>query len=663
MRNWLRNILLLIREVCFLSIFEPKLLQIMKNMPLLLLLLAANLIYAQEISVSQIAESEMKAASNVVNFVVNPNTANYDVTYHKLEFTVNPAAYFITGKVTTTFTALSAMNTVTFDLTNQLTVSSVTKNNVPLTFVQNANSELVITLPGGVAAGASATVVINYSGSPSNAQDAFVTSQHSGTPILWTLSEPYGAQDWWPCKQDLNDKVDSLDVYITAPAQYVSVANGVEIGQTTSGLLKTTHFHHGYPIPAYLIAIAVTNYSVYTQTAGTPPNDFPIVNYVYPESLASNMTNLAKTIPIMNLYEQLFETYPFASEKYGHAQFGWGGGMEHTTVSFMQNFSRGLIAHELGHQWFGDKITCASWNDIWLNEGFATYLASMVIENLDGQAAFIADKSNMIASITSQPGGALYLTDAETNNVNRIFSSRLSYNKGAMVLNMLRFKMGDTMFFQAIKNYLADPALAYKYATTENLKAHLEAVYGQSLTEFFTDWVYKQGFPTYNIAVTNNAPGQVKFVVNQTQSHLSVSFFEMPIPVRVFGSGGQQMDFVLNNTSNGQVFIENVPFAVTNVIFDPKKDLIMNNSSVELGIENIELESVSMFPNPASGHISLQIPDGVSLQKVTFYNVLGQKVKQTGNVNNWDVSSFANGVYLLDVETNYGVKQLRFIKK
>ena len=298
----------------------------MKKIYILLLLSAVNLSNAQnQEEVNGIAESEMKAASRVINFVTNPNTANYDITYQKLEFTVNPSVYFITGKVSSTFTALAPMTTVTFDLTNELTVSSVTKNNVPLTFVQNADNELVITLPGGLATGSSATVVINYSGQPSESESAFTIDTHSGTPILWTLSEPYGARDWWPCKQDLNDKVNSIDVYITAPSQYVSVANGIQVTETINGALKTTHFHHGYPIPAYLIAIAVTNYSIYTQTAGTAPNQFPIVNYIYPESLAANMNNLAKTVPIMNLFEQLFETYPFANEKYGHAQFGWGG--------------------------------------------------------------------------------------------------------------------------------------------------------------------------------------------------------------------------------------------------------------------------------------------------------------------------------------------------
>jgi aminopeptidase N len=617
-----------------------------------------------ELNIDKIAESEMKSASRLMNFQANPNTANYDVTYHKLEFTVNPSVYFITGKVTTTFKALSTMSTVTFDLTNELTVNSVKSGTTNLNFVQNAADELVITLPSTLTSGTFATVEISYSGAPASGEQAFTQSNHNGTPIIFTLSEPFGARDWWPCKQDLNDKVESIDVFITAPSQYVSVSNGIETtAPVINGTNKTTHFHHGYPIPAYLIAIAVTNYQVFTQTAGTPPNTFPIVNYIYPENYSSSVIDLAQTLPIMNLFETLFEPYPFKNEKYGHAQFGWGGGMEHTTVSFMYNFNRGLIAHELGHQWFGDKITCGTWKDIWLNEGFATYLAALVIEHLDGETAFINNKTSMIDNITSQPSGNLYLTDSQATNVGRIFSSRLSYNKGAMVLEMLRFKMGDTAFFQALQNYLADSNLAYKYAVTNDLKGHLEAVYGQSLTEFFNDWVYNQGYPTYTITAQNWGTGQARFVVSQSQSDASVSYFEMPVPVRVYGSNGEQQDIVLENTTNNQEFIINVPFLITSVTFDPDKHLIARNSTATLENSIVEWnQAISVYPNPTNSYIHIQKPSDLEISAVTIFNSLGQIVLKS-NTTEVSIEELSAGVYELQLKTNQGNFHKRIIKQ
>lgn len=614
-------------------------------------------------TIDEIADAEMKAAYRINNFTANENTANYDVVYQQLNLTVNPQVHFITGSVTTHYIPNEDISTITFDLTGQLTVNSVIRNGNSLAFTQNAN-ELVITLPVTVNAGITDIITVNYSGQPATGEDAFVTSFHNGSPILWTLSQPYGAKDWWPCKQDLNDKIDSIDIFITAPAQYVSVANGAEMGQVINGNgTKTTHFKHNYPIPAYLVAIAVSNYSIYTQQAGTAPNTFPIVNYIYPESLATAQTQLEVTLPIMNLFEDLFEAYPYSDEKYGHAQCGFGGGMEHTTVSFMGNFGRNLIAHELGHQWFGNKVTCGSWKDIWLNEGFATYLSGLVVEHLDGNESFRTWKYDRIDNITGFADGRVYLTDADTTNVNRIFSGRLSYNKGAMVLHMLRFKLGDDNFYQGVKNYLADPELAFGYAKTPDLQAHLEAASGMDLTEFFLDWVYREGFPMYSVIVRNIGNSQAKITVYQAQTHSSVTYFEMPVPVRLYGEGGLVHDVVVENTFNGQDFIVNVPFAVTGVEFNAENDIISAYSDASLGTKDINLTDVSLYPNPASGTITLQLPEGVVAEQALIYNASGQKVLESGKETIIDVSGLAAGTYFIRLQTDSGSIAERFIKK
>ncbi|TWI08279.1 putative secreted protein (Por secretion system target) [Flavobacterium cauense R2A-7] len=646
-----------------------KFLKIMKKFALLFALLATYTGFSQthDEEYHRMIEAEMKSASKTMNFRVNPNTQNYNVTYHKLEFTVDPAVYNISGVVTTNFTALSDMTSVTFDLTNQLTVSSVTQGATNLSFIQNTNNELVITLPTTLTTGNSTSVKITYSGEPATGEQAFTTSTHSGTPVLFTLSEPFGARDWWPCKQDLNDKVDSIDVYITAPSTYVSVSNGLEQSQVINGGNKTTHFHHGYPIPAYLICMAVTNYQIYNQQAGlgTVASPFyPVVNYIYAENnTASTRTQIDQTPLILNLYESLIGPYPFRNEKYGHAQFGWGGGMEHTTVSFMYNFSRSLIAHEMAHQWFGDKVTCGTWKDIWLNEGITEYMSGIVVENFDGAPNFVLWKNGKINNITSQNGGNLYLTDAQALNVNTIFSSRLSYDKGSMVTHMLRHKLGDTNFFQGLRNYLNDPALAYGYATTPQFKAHMEAVSGVNLTEFFNDWVYMQGFPTYTINAQTLGGNQVRITINQTSSHVSVPFFEVPVPIRITGAGGLTYDVVLDNTTNGQQFTVTAPFTPTGILFDPNKHIISKNSTANLGNASFELDQIiSLYPNPANDRITIQLPTNIQLEKAEVYNTLGQLVA-TENQTEFNVNLLSNGLHIVKITTSEGVIHKNFIKK
>lgn len=615
---------------------------------------------------ASIAESEMKANYKTSNIVANPNTANYDITYHKLEFTVNPIVVtpYISGKVTSTFTALSDMTTVTFDLAKSLAVSSVKRDNQALTYTQTTSNELIINLGSTVSLGSSATVEIIYAGNAPQGQEAFTRSTHAGTPIIYTLSEPFGASDWWPCKQDLTDKVDSIDVFITAPTQFTSVSNGLEMSQTINGNNKTTHFKHNYPIPAYLIAIAVTDYVVLEQEAGTAPNTFPIINYIYPESVNFVESQLEVTLPIMDLFESLFQTYPYSTEKYGHAQFGWGGGMEHTTVSFMGGFSRELIAHEMAHQWFGDKVTCGSWRDIWLNEGFAVYLAGLVIEDQDGEAAYRSYKQSEIDYITYFPNGAVYLTEAESQNSDRIFSSRLTYSKGGMVVNMLKLKLGQEAFLLGVNNYLNDPALAYKTALTPQLQAHLEAVSGMDLTEFFNDWIYNQGYPSYTVSAYNDGPGQVKVRVNQTQSHPSVNYFEMPVPVRLKGSNGQQLDVVLDNTFNGEYFLVNCPFPVTDIEFDPNHDIISAENSATLDTQQFNaITGVKLYPNPASNMLYSSLENDAEIQKATFRNALGQIVMQTTTENSWNVSALASGVHFITIQTNQGIATLKFVKR
>lgn len=610
-------------------------------------------------------QREMLSAQKKMAFQYNPNTQNYDVRYHKIELTVNPAVYNVSGKVTTRFVPTSeAMNAVVFDLSSPLVVSSVKQNDTNLNFYQ-ANNELIIQLGQSVALGEIGEVEITYSGSPTTSNEAFSISQHNGTPIMWTLSEPFGARDWWPCKQDLIDKIENIDFFITAPSQYKGVANGLQLSETVnSNGTKTVHYQHNYAIPAYLVAFAVTNYQIFQQTAGTAPNTFPIVNYLYPENYNTAVNQVAVTLPIMNLFEDLFETYPFHAEKYGHAQFGWGGGMEHTTVSFMGGFSRDLIAHELAHHWFGNKVTCGTWKDIWLNEGFAEYMSGLVYEHLDGETAFRNWKNAKIQNITSLPNGNLYLTDVQAENSDRIFNGRLTYDKGSMVVHMLRYVLGDEVFFQGMKNYLSDDNLAYKTAITAQLKQHLENVSGQDLSEFFNDWIYGQGYPIYDAAVSVLDDGQIKVILSQTTSHSSVAFFEMPVKIKFVGNDNQQETIVFHHIENNQEFIVDLPFVPTDVSINPNRDIITKNNSYTLSNQSFEKnrKAISVTPNPVGDVLFIEKQGEFEINKIDVFSVNGQQVMHDVSYP-IQVSGLSTGNYIAVFTTDLGTFHKKFIKK
>jgi hypothetical protein len=298
-----------------------------------------------------------------------------------------------------------------------------------------------------------------------------------------------------------------------------------------------------------------------------------------------------------------------------------------------------------------------------LNEGFAEYLAGLVVESLDGPASFISWKTTKINNITTATNGALYLTEAEALNVSRIFSSRITYNKGSMVVHMLRWKMGDANFYQAVRNYLNDSNLAFGYAITTDLKAHLEAVNGASLSEFFNDWVYMQGYPTYTITAQNWGAGQAKITVSQTQSDPSVTYFEMPLEIRLSGAGGATHDVIVNHTTNGQQFIVSVPFVVTGVTFDPNKHIISKNNIVTLGAESFEWSAtVSVYPNPTNDVLHVMMPSSLQLNKIEIYNTLGQ-LEGEKNTLDFSIADLAFGVHWLKISTSEGIIYKNFIKK
>lgn len=556
------------------------------------------------------------------------------------------------------------MSSIQFELSSGMSADSAFYHGTKFT-VSHTGNVISVALGASVAMGTLDSVTVYYHGNPATTGfGSFGNEIHGGAPGMWTLSEPYGASDWWPSKNDLTDKIDSIDVYVVTPVGNHVASNGLLIGETAyGGSSILAHWKHRYPIVSYLIAIASTNYARFSDYYSTGTDSLEVLNYVYPEDSILLRTNARSVLKSIALFEELFGLYPFRAEKYGHAQFGWGGGMEHQTMTFLGKgaFNAEIIAHELAHQWFGDMITCGSWHDIWLNEGFATYCAGLMYEN-SNQYYWNKWKFNNRSNICRYPGGSVYCDD--TTSVDRIFDGRLSYSKGAFLLHMLRWVIGDENFFEGMKNYANDPALRHGFAHTSDFKQHMEAVSGRDLTEFFADWLYGQGFPTYSATVEPLPAHNASVTIYQSQSDASVNFFEMPVPIQFFGEGKDTV-IVFDHTYSGEVFICNTGFAIDSMKIDPEIWLVSAKNSISFTLS--AAENFMLMPNPASDFIYLQHdPDAITSLEISSMDGKSVPVQYTDDgkyLLKINIQNLKSGIYLLRIISMEGIATRKFVVK
>jgi aminopeptidase N len=638
-------------------------------------------VYDLEKSLNSIIDAERQHHEHLLTYEVSGAGANFDIKYHRFEWRVNPSYRYIQGSVTTYFKALQTMSQMTFDLDVRMKVDSVKQRGNKLTFSQLADNTMQITLPQNLAVDALDSVTVFYQGSPPRTGfGSFEQRLRNGTkPEIWTLSEPYGSRDWWPGKSDLIDKIDSIDVLVQCPPQYRVASNGLLVREIAiNDTAKLFHWKHRYLIVNYLVAFAVTDYAQYIDKAKLSRGDsMNILNYVYPEQLAVSQAGSFKTANAMRLFDSLFVEYPFKKEKYGHAQCGFGGGQEHQTMSFMGNVTdAGLLAHELAHQWFGDKITCGSWKDIWLNEGFATYLTGLYWQYVEP----IWWRNWLVVTLrdaTNITNGSVYVDD--TTSVNRIFNGNLSYNKGARVLHNLRFKLGDSAFFAGIRRYQNDPSVVYGFAKTPDLIRNLEAVSGQNLTEFFNDYIYGQGYPSFEVtSIQSDVIGSIPVTIKQTQSHPSVSFFETPIPIKLINKRtGKDTTLVFNLTQNNQIFNARVPTVgvIDSIVFDPELWLLSKNNTaratVIIATQEIDNQWITQLtPNPAKDNLTLSFK-GEKAEKIMLeiVNELGQIVLKNNieaqfgdNSTTLNIHDLPTGFYVLKLSTASKIGVQKFVK-
>ncbi len=481
--------------------------------------------------------------------------SNIDVVYYRCNWTIDPSvSKNISGTVTTYFkTTVANVSVITFDLNNLVFGSPVaTYHGITCTSSFPSTDILSITLPSVIAAtGTLDSVSITYSGTPpavNSQEEGFQRGESpagSGNWYIYTLSESYEDKDWWPCKADMQDKADSMDINVTVPNTYWVAANGTLIDSAINGANRTFKYKHRYPIATYLVGLGIAKYNRHHRgVVNISGKDVPVVYYTYPNMTGATLTTALARMDISKTelveFSNKFGPYPFADEKHGYYQHGWGGGIEHQTFSGMSAGSMSnwyIIAHELAHQWFGNKVTFATWNHLWLAEGFAKYAEALAAELIPAIGVTAASHLSGIKTTARATNTTpVFLSTASIANSNTIWTTNNDnaiYQRGAMIVSMLRAMMGDTKFFQGCRDYLNDPLLSFKSAVTADLQRNMEnQLPGKNLTPFFDAWVNGTGRTDYtgNYYISGNT---IQFDLNQTRVPTGNPFMPMPVVVKV----------------------------------------------------------------------------------------------------------------------------------
>ncbi len=614
-------------------------------------------------------------------------SGNFDVTFYHLDLTPDFATDSISGVVRVEGTVTgSPLSTLVLDLAASMTVTSVSlADGTPLS-PSHTGAVLRIPLPAPVVVGGSVAVDIAYGGRPVvNGFGNFVFGTRAGERFAWSLSEPYGAREWWPCKDHPADKADSARVTVTVPSQYRVGSQGILERESVAGGETTYEWMSRYPISSYLISVAIGDYVRYQETYDRPaalasrlgPLSLPIEHLVYNDSNSDLPAGWSAAADMLGIFEDWFGPYPFADEKYGHAEFTFGGGMEHQTMSSMGGSSPGLVAHELAHQWYGDSISPKRWPHLWLNEGFATY--AEVIFWQERPTTYPGTAEAVLASryrhARNAPGT---LVLADTVSVNNMFDGRRVYAKGAVVLHMLRYVVGDAIFRDIMAAWADDPSVRYGVAETADFQRVAESVSGMDLRSFFRQWVTEgTGYPSYRFSANWQPEGpdyRVWVIVSQTQKppQSNVAVFDMPLVIAVQTAiDSLETRVRVQNDRQSQVFDFLVSAKPRTVTIDPDH-FILRADVDTLAITQVPSHPLvlSLAPNPARDALSLQysLDQGGSVV-IQIYDVRGRRVltrraSSSGagiRVETIDTSRLASGVYFLRLDSVRGQTTRKFV--
>lgn len=618
------------------------------------------LLKSNSLSISQIAESE-----------------KYDVNYYSLDVAMNNLVTDIAGTAEIHASALEALDSALFELFSTFTISDLRINGVSTPYSRNGSA---IKVPVNATTGQQFIIAVDYDGTPPNSQSnplggSGMTNDSSpswGNQVTWSLSEAFSAYEWWPCKQSLTDKADSCKVKITVPNSCKAGSNGnltnvVDLGNGTSRY----EWEHNHPIVYYLISVAVAEYVEYNVYANPTGSTGPVLiqNYIYdnPQTLPNFQNDIDETVDFIELFADLFGPYPFQDEKYGHCMAPLSGGMEHQTMTTQGWFAKGLTAHELGHQWWGNNITCASWSDIWVNEGFASYSEYLMLENLY-PGEHITEMSNVHSNVKSNPNGSVWVLDSL--NEGSIFSGRLSYDKGSAIIHTFRFLMNDDIaFFQALKNIQND--FTGSTAHGLDIRDYFAAASGVDFTAAFNEWYFGEGYPTYS-AKWNTMGNDIIVEVSHTTSS-STPTFTNDLELRFSRSGMSDTTVRVAITSNTEiVIIPGISNATSLTQIDPNNWIINNNGSIfldpSLGSAGVsELSSNNEYtiaPNPSDGNFSITSSNNMS-NRVEVRDLKGRLIDSSdfNNKATINISKEESGYYILHITNENGDRRVETIVK
>lgn len=654
---------------------------------LIFTLLTSLLAYSQQpASHQEFYQSEWNTFKDFVA-ISGEKTADtsFDIQFYHLQLDVSIDNYakYISGNVRCVFSSKSDNLThISLSLHNSLRIDSISGNTNGFTVTGDSIS---IILDKKYKRGESATVRVWYQGIPrlaGGAKGLRYEVHHGNEPIIATLSTPYLAHYWYPCKDGPADKADSVYFDITVPDTTINgnkvfaVSNGILENTTVRNRKITYSWRHRYPIVTYYVMMAIANYSHYRQPyTGQYGESFPIDYYMFKENDSLSKLGVARMPDVMKFFSEKFGAYPFGKEKYAMSELGYYGAIENQTSTITNEMTESwfwVSVHELAHMWFGDMITCSDWHHAWLNEGFATYAEALWEEHDKGKAAYHTYINNYSATM----GGTLYLPNAL--DTFKIFQP-IVYNKGAWVLHMLRGVLGDSTFFRCMKAYSTSPGFMYKNASTEDFKALCELYSGKNLATFFNQWVYQQYYPMYHYNFVQDPVSKVlNLRIDQVQDSIPNyhKLFEMPLQIKIRDSAGKDTTITVLNYQKSQEYKFNLTTTVSKVAsavrIDPDSWVLRTVTykpllpvGVDEGAITSNTKTLTLYPNPISEQITIEFPSQSGNVTYEIYDQLGRLLQQgiiSEPLTRVNTNNLANGLYMVKVGNNQSSKCVVFVK-